>query len=126
MIKKFVSVLTAAGIIAILTLPAGCYYDKEELLYPASSCDTAAVKYSTSVAPIISANCNSCHAGSFPSGGFNLDTYTAIRVQAANGKLVGAITHSAGYVAMPKDATKLNTCNILTIKKWVADGFPNN
>jgi len=27
---------------------------------------------------------------------------------------------------MPKNAAKLNSCNIAKIKKWVDAGFPNN
>jgi len=27
---------------------------------------------------------------------------------------------------MPKNAAKLNTCNIAKITKWVEAGFPNN
>jgi hypothetical protein len=110
----------------VLTFPSGCYYDKEELLYGNVSCDTAAVTYSSSVAPIISANCNSCHAGTFPSGGLNLDSHAAIKLQVVSGKLIGAINHRAGFSPMPKNAPKLSACNIQTIQKWVDDGAPNN
>ena len=110
----------------VIASATGCYYDKEEILYPDSACDTTNVRYSTSVAPIISANCNSCHSGSSPSGGFNLDTYVALKVQADNQKLLKAINHEAGVSPMPKNASKLSNCNIAIITQWVAAGTPQN
>lgn len=116
----FFIVLLATGI-------SGCYYDKEELLYPNSGiCDTAAVKYSITVLPIVSASCYSCHAGNFPSGGVKLDTYDAIRAHAISGRLYGAISHSPGFVAMPLNAPKLSNCKIQSIKKWIDEGALNN
>lgn len=112
---------------ALLVTVSGCYYDKEELLYPNFGiCDTAAVKYSTTVLPIITANCYSCHAGNFPSGGIKLDTYNDIRVHATSGRLYGAISHSNGFQPMPQNAPMLSTCKIQAIKKWIDDGAPNN
>jgi uncharacterized membrane protein len=106
---------------------SGCYYDKEELLYPGSFvCDTAAVRYSTTVLPIVSASCYSCHAGTFPSGSVKLDTYNDIKVHAQNGRLYGAISHSSGFVPMPQSGAKLSDCNISSIKRWIDAGAPNN
>ena len=116
------------GIIFLVALLpfTGCYYDKEELLYPDSACDTTAVAYSTSVIPILSASCYSCHAGTVPSGGIRLDNHASVTVYAGNGKLMGAITHSPGYSAMPKNSGKLSNCKINIIRKWIDDGAPNN
>jgi hypothetical protein len=117
--------LVLAGL--LVTGISGCYYDKEELLYPGSGiCDTAAVKYSTTVVPIVSASCYSCHAGSFPSGGVKLDTYNDIRVHALSGRLYGAISHSNGFVPMPQSSPMLSSCKIQGIKRWIDDGAPNN
>ena len=112
----------------LITGTSGCYYDKEELLYPGSlSCDTATVvKYSTTVLPIITASCYSCHGGSFPSGAIRLDTYTDLRVNALNGKLYGTISHNQSYPVMPRNAPKLSDCKIASIKKWIDAGAPNN
>ncbi len=124
--KIFRIYLVTVYVFAIITIPSGCYYDKEELLYPVSSCDTTDVRYSTSVAPIISVNCSGCHAGSLPSGGLNLDSHASLKTQVLNGKLIGSITHSSGFSPMPKNASKLNACNILRIQKWISDGSLNN
>ncbi len=103
-----------------------CYYDKEEVLYPDSICDTADVRYSTTVQPVLSSNCVSCHGGSTPSAGIKLDTYDGVSIQAANGRLWGAVSHSSNYSPMPKNSNKLSACNLAKIKKWLDAGHPNN
>lgn len=104
----------------------GCYYDKEEVLYPQSVCDTAMVTYSRSVVPILSANCISCHGGNTPSAGIKLDAYADVKIQAGNGRLWGAISHAGGFSPMPKNAAKMSTCNLTKIKKWIDAGAINN
>lgn len=129
-IKKY----SNAGCIAVLIIIAGlmvtslnsCYYDKSDLLYPDSACDTAAVKYSTSVLPVLSSNCISCHGGSTPSAGIGLDTYAGVKLQADNGRLLGAVSHNPGFSPMPKNSNKLSTCNLEKIRIWIAAGAPNN
>jgi hypothetical protein len=129
-IKKYYSL----GFLAIIIVVAGClisslnscYYDKSDLLYPDTACDTSAVKYSTSVLPILSSNCISCHGGSTPSAGISLDTYAGVKIQADNGRLWGAVSHSPNYSPMPKNSNQLNTCNLEKIRIWVAAGSPNN
>lgn len=123
---KSIITLSVICLLALTILTPGCYYDKEELLYPNSACDTSVVTYSTSVLPIISASCYNCHAGNTPSGGIRLDNHAALLTQVNNGKLLGAITHSPGYSPMPKNASKMNSCRIATIRKWIDDGAPNN
>ena len=124
--KKLLLPLFAVLAVMLFT-QEGCYYDKQALLYPNSgACDTTVVKYSTSVAPIITANCSSCHSGNSPSGGFRLDSYAALDIYATNGKLWGAVSHAAGFSPMPKNAPQLSACNLNTIKTWLDDGHPNN
>jgi len=113
-------------LITVTFFSTGCYYDKEEILYPYTVCDTAAVKYSSTVAPVLSSYCIGCHGGSTPSAGIKLDTYTDVKIQAANGRLWGAVSHATSYSAMPKNATQLNTCNLAKIKKWLDEGYPDN
>ncbi len=124
--KKNPSIVFPFFAICLILSISSCYYDKEELLYPNTVCDTATIRYSTTVAPVLSSNCVSCHGGSTASAGIKLDSYEGVSIQAANGKLIGAITHSTNYSPMPKNAAKLNTCNIAKITKWVEAGFPNN
>lgn len=105
---------------------SSCYYDKEEVLYPDSVCDTADVRYSTTIQPVLSSNCVSCHGGSTPSAGIKLDTYDGVSIQAANGRLWGAVSHSSNFSPMPKNANKLSACNLAKIRKWLDAGHPNN
>lgn len=109
-----------------LAMLSGCYYDKEEVLYPATACDTTNITFNQSVVPLLSAHCISCHGGSTPSASIRLDTYAGVKQQADNGRLLGSVNHAAGFSPMPKGAAKLNACNIAKLTKWVAAGAPNN
>jgi mono/diheme cytochrome c family protein len=114
-----------------LVVMTGCYYDKADLVYPADTtpCDTTAVKYSTDVVSILSANCYVCHAAAVAAsvgGGIILDNYTGASAQAKNGQLVKAIEHKPGASAMPKNAAQLSSCDIARIRTWVNNGYPNN
>src|SRR5687768_16717955 len=123
--------MRACFIVAILLILAlfetGCHYDKGELLNPGIViCDTAVVTFSGSVKPILTANCTSCHSSPNPPLGVLLDEYSCVREQAINGRLIGVISHSPGFVPMPQNTQKLSDCHIATIKKWVIAGAPNN
>jgi hypothetical protein len=110
----------------ILNTFSSCYYDKAALLYPDQACDTAAVKYSTVVLPVLSSGCISCHGGGTPSAGISLDTYAGVKTQVDNGRLWGAVSHNPGYSPMPKNSNKLSNCNLEKIRIWIAAGAPNN
>lgn len=104
----------------------GCYYDNKDLLHPNSGCDTAFVTYSASVNPVLTAYCIGCHSGPNAPSSVTLDTYAGVKVQASNGKLLGAVSHSSGFIPMPQNGNKLSDCNIAKIRLWVAAGAPNN
>lgn len=124
--KKKSLVGIAFLLIAVTLNICSCYYDKEELLYPDTACDTAIIRYSSTVQPVLNSFCVSCHGGATPSAGIKLDTYTGVSIQVANGRLFGAISHSANFSPMPKNSSKLSNCNIAKIRKWIDDGYPNN
>lgn len=108
---------------------SGCYYDKEELLYPGSCTTPAAPLFSVDVLPLLNSRCNSCHSTSSSSssgGGIILDDYTEVKKQADSGKLLGAIQHASGYSAMPKNSGKIPACEIQKIQNWIASGTLNN
>ena len=93
---------------------------------PPAGCDTANMKFAANVQPILQANCYSCHGNGNVNGGVTLDTYAGVKAVADNGKLVGVITHAAGFPPMPQGGTKLSDCNINKIKAWIARGAPEN
>lgn len=101
----------------------GCRYDKPVL--PAV-CDTAIVTFSGSVKPILVTHCLNCHTGTTAPLGVRLDSYTAVKTVALNGKLLGTITHSPGFSPMPQNQAKLTDCQIATISKWINNGALNN
>lgn len=121
----FIAASIIAGAIMLVSLDS-CYYDKADLLYPDSACDTSAVKYSTTVLPVLTSSCVSCHGGSAPSAGISLDNYAGVKMQVDNGRLWGAVSHSPSYSPMPKNGSKLNTCSLQKIRKWIDAGAPNN
>ena len=120
----FIASIIISGI--LLNSFNSCYYDKSDLLYPNTACDTVAVKYSTSVLPVLSSNCINCHGGATPSAGISLDTYAGVKIQVDNGRLWGAVSHSVNYSPMPKNSNKLNNCSLEKIRIWIAAGAPNN
>jgi mono/diheme cytochrome c family protein len=69
--------------------------------------------------------CVGCHKPGSLSGNIDLSTYSAVKVHADNGKLLGSITHAVGYSPMPQ-GTKLSDCQITQIKNWISAGALNN
>ncbi len=119
-------------IISIITLAfAGCYYDKAETLFPPEpKCDTANMRYSTNIQPILNTSCVVCHSSTSSNGGrfrWAIENFGTLQARAMDGSLVGRITLPQGHQRlMPLNGTKLDTCTILKIKAWVNRGALNN
>jgi hypothetical protein len=116
-------------ILSMAFLVTGCYYDKEDLLYPApnANCDTIAIiSYAQHVSPLLIQKCSGCHSQGNASGGIAMGTHSLDNVIALNGKLLGTIEHKPGYNPMPQGLARLNTCEIAIIKKWIDNGAVNN
>jgi mono/diheme cytochrome c family protein len=90
------------------------------------NCDSINVTFSGTIMPIIQNYCMGCHSGSSPGGNIRLQNYNDVVIIANNGKLVGTITHAAGFKPMPQSGLKISDCNIAQIKKWISDGTPEN
>ncbi len=109
---------------------SSCYYDKEDLLYgnPNAPCtDTISnISYTQHVVPVLRQYCYNCHTGNFPSGGITMGTYNTDKAIALTGKLYGSVNHSPGYIPMPEGMSKLNSCQIMAIRKWIDAGLLNN
>lgn len=116
--------------VAILLLVTSCYYDSEEYLYPqiSNACDTSNYTYTGAVKPILQNSCYSCHSNSTSGSGngIKLENYTDVKFRADDGSLVGSISYSQGYSAMPLNAPKLENCKIVIVQKWIDSGAPNN
>jgi hypothetical protein len=130
LIKKIIKWTIIAGIGIIVTLPLrSCYYDSKEYLFPVvnNTCDTSNVTYSVSVVNALDMYCTSCHSGSSPSGNVSLNNYAGVKLQVDNGKLLGTVNHSSGFISMPPEpASKIDDCSLTILQKWVNAGAPNN
>lgn len=118
-----------ALLLSVALTTTGCYYDKEDLLYGTETCNTTvASTYSTEVSAIMSSHCavGGCHNASSAASGIVLDNYAGVKTQVDNGKLIGVITHTGGFIPMPRGAAKLSDCNIAKIQSWINAGAPNN
>ena len=122
--KKLISVSLA--LVMFLFIVFSCSKENEQELGAGSICETSNMTYAANIQPILENFCYSCHGRGLFQNGINFDTYAGVKAVADNGKLVGAISHSAGFVAMPQSAPKLSDCNINRIKAWVNSGAPNN
>jgi hypothetical protein len=91
-----------------------------------TACDENAFAYTANVKPIISNYCTGCHSGSNASNGMDLSAAAGVKSAASSGRLIGAISHASGYIAMPQGGAKLSDCQINVIQKWLAAGAPNN
>ncbi|HLZ89975.1 MAG TPA: hypothetical protein VKQ52_22135 [Puia sp.] len=124
--RKFLLVtLLVSGVVLYL---AGCSKESEDKLAGTTTCDTTSVSYSLQIVPILQNNCYACHGqgNTAGSGGINLSTYTALKVYAGNGYLVGNVTHAPGYIGMPYGLPALPSCEQNTIVAWVHQGALNN
>ncbi|GHN01179.1 hypothetical protein WSM22_26680 [Cytophagales bacterium WSM2-2] len=116
--KKLIVLLAAALLVQ-------CVNTKEEL----GDCPVLTapqISYSVHVYPIVAKTCAlpQCHTSDFEHGNFT--RYEDLKKKADNGKLRFMIeTHN-----MPHSFTDgpwyLTTCEIETIKKWIAEGAKNN
>ena len=94
-------------------------------------CDTTgwiadSIRYSNTVAPILSQHCTSCHNNSTQQGNVNLSGYSNVKKYADNKKLLGTMAHLHGYKEMPQNGTKLDQDKICKVKFWIDNGALNN
>jgi hypothetical protein len=109
---------------ALLSLNS-CYYDKEDVLYPSTPCDTTSVTYSGKVANIITTRCNSsaaCHgSGSTYS---DLTNYANLKAKIDDGTFANRVF---SVKDMPKlGSAPLTSCEYNTLQSWVNKGALNN
>ena len=104
---------------------SGCYYDNEQLLYPAPAtggCSGINAKFSSDVAPIISAKCATagCHNAASAAGGTVLETYAQISAKAVRIRQRCIVEKT-----MPPGGG-LSTSEIAILNCWISSGIPNN
>ncbi|MCF8247195.1 MAG: hypothetical protein K9J37_19410 [Saprospiraceae bacterium] len=107
----------------------GCNYDNLAELYPTQCDATSTVSYSNDIVLILKSNCgtgNTCH-GSNNTSGITLNSYSGVKAQVDNSKLLSSITWDGNASFMPSGSTaQIDTCSIGKISRWIANGAPNN
>ncbi len=89
-------------------------------------CDAnASAGFSATIQPLLATNCVGCHSGTNPNGGLDFSNFTVLQGAALDGSLVGAITGEPEFTAMPPNS-RMATCDIALVEKWVAEGAQNN
>jgi uncharacterized membrane protein len=118
MLKKSVLVILAA--VGLCT--AGCYNDKEELLYPGgSNCIGAANKFSD-VNPIVQTKCafsSACHGAGTTNVGGAFTSYDLMKAKASQMKL----QVQTGLMPQTGSLTDAEKKSIIC---WIESGAPNN
>jgi hypothetical protein len=115
----------AAVVIGGSLIINSCSRDNEEDLF-GQDCNTEDVRYSTVIAAIMQAHCNSCHLPPAAPANVVTTNYSSLREIAINGRLLGAIKHQTGFVPMPYGMPKLDNCLILQIETWINAGILND
>ncbi|OYU94932.1 MAG: hypothetical protein CFE21_14735 [Bacteroidetes bacterium B1(2017)] len=88
-----------------------------------SNCDTANVKYTTHIAPIMSMYCRGCHNATDANGNIKLHTYAEVKTNTQSG-LVLCTAKGRGCKFMPKGGIHIGTCNVRKIQLWLDAGCP--
>jgi mono/diheme cytochrome c family protein len=122
----FAWVLIVSGIVLFLN---ACKHSPDEVIKPTpppsdtiTLCDSINVSFPGTVWPILQANCVGCHnSTSSENGNIDMNNYADIARIASSGQLIGAIEHTYGHSAMPKNGNKLSVCSIAKIRRWIAD-----
>ncbi|HEX7505779.1 MAG TPA: hypothetical protein VF550_03335, partial [Polyangia bacterium] len=79
----------------------------------------SSVSYATQIAPLLSANCTSCHGGSNPQSGIDLSSYTKVKSNAS------AANSAIQSGRMPPSGA-LSAANKQLFQTWVSQGMLNN
>jgi uncharacterized membrane protein len=104
-------------------LMQGCYYDKEDLLYPSTGADCNLINAKfTDVKPVILNKCATagCHNSSSAAGGVVLETYAQI-----SSKKDRVMQRAIREKTMPP-AAALTASEVNIITCWINSGALNN
>jgi hypothetical protein len=79
----------------------------------------SSVSYATQIAPLLKANCTSCHGGSSPQSGIDLSTYAGASKNAN-------VANSAIQNGNMPPGGSMSAANKQLFQSWVTAGAPNN
>ncbi len=110
-------------IISILLIAYYLGFSCQTATYDEISVEVAKPTYTVNVRPIINNNCFPCHSaagGQYPV----METFVQAREAAEIGDMICRIDDQSCGLVMPQKGRMPQT-NINTIKKWVANEYPN-
>jgi hypothetical protein len=114
-------------LLGVLLMPACVWDNLEELNPDIPNCDTTSVSFSSDIVPILSNNCFGCHSNlNAPVFGGGLSFEDHQDVAGYTDRIIGAINHEVGFLAMPQEGDKLDPCSILLFEAWASAGAPEN
>jgi mono/diheme cytochrome c family protein len=105
---------------ALTIFSVSCKNNSVEALSNGSICDTSAVKYSTTIKSMMNNHCTNCHGGASPEAGIRLESYSDLVTYGQ------ASLNDMKIGKMPKNAPKLDDCNINKLAAWINQGSLNN
>jgi hypothetical protein len=102
---------------------SGCYYDKEEDLYPARYCDLTDATYTNRIQPLVQANCaiSGCHVADGDGPG-DFTQFDELKAYADNGELRTRVLDDQD---MPPSGP-LSSCDREIIRLWLEAGALND
>ena len=108
--------------ILVVLLEVGCYYDKEQDLYPNSFCSTDNITYNSTIEPIILRRCATpgCHVAGGAPGDFTI--YSEVKSKVDNGRFNSLVIVNK---SMPPSGP-LSSCELNKLDLWIKAGAPNN
>ena len=94
---------------------------------PTGPCNiNSPVSFRNDVLPIIDNYCYGCHNTADAQGGYSYSTYNETLKSVNDGSLMGSIKFENGYIPMPENSNKMQTCNIDLIQLWIDEGGEDN
>lgn len=88
-------------------------------------CDSVNISFSEHILPLIEQRCKGCHLGSGSTGGFGLTNYDEIS-GISSYALFQVMNHDSGFVPMPLNLPKLDSCKLQVVRVWIEEGAQNN
>lgn len=81
--------------------------------------------YTKNIAPLVQANCISCHNNTPSTLSVSLETYSDVKFYIQSGTLLCRIENVCGAAGVMPPTGKMPQTSIDLIKKWVANGYQN-
>jgi hypothetical protein len=111
-----------SALLPLFAVLQGCYYDKEEELYPMGNCDLSDVTWSGTVKAIVDLRCATpaCHSASGTAPG-DFTQYSAVKARVDDGSLPVVV-----FVNKTMPPSGMPGCELRKLQAWVNAGAANN